>query len=250
LLKFKDDTLIKLSAALLSTSLGALALLGIVLTQCGQPDIPDAPTIVEPVPVVVPVPELLSPLDNAEVSLTPSLLTSIVEVDGETVTQHLEIRLLDGAVVFQDVIEQGVPLTVSGLDYGNVYSWRARAIAGAHESDWSDSRAFLTPVYVVELSSLSELCAFAASLPFNALPADPVPYRDAIIEASGNPLVGLHHRPNGRISHDIVALNIPAEGQPHQIVDIVGSSTGCCPTRICLDQTATIESGSVFQIVN
>jgi hypothetical protein len=239
--------MIKLSAALLCRSLGALALLGVITIHCGNPEPLDAPTI--EAPVIVPVPELLSPPNDAEVSLTPTLTTASIEMAGETVTQHLEVSL-NGAVVFQDVIEQGVPLIVSGLDYGNLYSWRARAIAGDHESAWSESRAFLTPVYVVDISTLDELCEFAASLPFNAEPSNPVPYRDAIIAGSGNPLVGLHHRPNGKISHDIVALNIPAQGQPHQIADVVIGSTGPNPSRGCLDQTATIESGSVFQIVN
>jgi hypothetical protein len=242
--------MIKLSTALLSSSVGTLALLAVVTVHCGHPDVPDAPTV-EPDPVVVvPVPELLSPLDHEEVPLSPTLTTSIVEVEGgDTITQHLEVSL-NGAVVFQDVIEQGVNLTVSGLDYGNIYEWRSKAIAGAHESAWSDSRTFLTPVWVVDISTLDELCEFANSLPFNAEPSDAVPYRDAIIDASGNPLVGLHHRPNGKISHDIVALNIPAQGQPHQIADVVIGSTGPNPSRGCLDQTATIESGSVFQIVN
>jgi hypothetical protein len=239
--------MIKLFAALLSSSLGALALLAVVTVHCGQPDVPDAPTVEpDPIVVIVPVPELLSPLDNAEVSLTPSLLTSIIEGE-DAITQHLEVSL-NGAVVFQDVIEQGVPLTVSGLDYGNVYSWRAKAIAGDLESAWSDSRTFLTPVWVVDINSLDELCEFAATLPFSALiePSNPVPYRDAIIAGSNNPLVGLHHRPNGKISHDIVALNIPAQGQPHQIADVVVGSTGPNPSRGCIDQTATIEPGSVF----
>jgi len=241
--------MVKLSAALLSSSLGALALLGVITIHCGETDIvPDAPTVEEGVPIIVPVPELVSPLDHEEVTLSPSLLTSIIE--GESVTQHLEVSLPGGAVVFQDVIEQGVPLTVSGLDYGNIYHWRAKAISGDHESAWSGSWSFLTPVYVVDISTLDELCHYAASLPFNAEPANPVPYRDAIIAGSGNPLVGLHHRPNGKISHDIVALNIPAQGQPHQIADVVIGSTGPNPSRGCLDQTATIEAGSVFVGVN
>ena len=243
--------MIKLSAALLSSSLGALALLAVITVQCGQPDVPDAPTVEpEPEPVIeVPVPELLSPLDHEEVTLSPILTTSTVEVDGETVTQQIEVSL-NGDVVFQDVIEQGTTLTVPELDYGQVYDWRSKALAGDHESAWSDSWSFLTPVYVVDISTLDELCEYAASLPFNAEPSDPVPYRDAIIEGSGNPLVGLHHRPNGKISHDIVALNIPAQGQPHQIADVVVASTGPNPSRGCIDQTATIEPGSVFLGVN
>jgi hypothetical protein len=247
--------MIKLSAALVSSSIGTLALLAVVTVHCGQPEVvPDAPTVEpepEPVVVVVPVPELVSPLDDAEVSLTPTLTTSSVEVDGETITQHIEVSL-NGEIVFQDVIEQGTPLTVPGLDYGNIYEWRSKAIAGDHTSAWSASWSFLTPVYVVDISTLDELCEFAASLPFNAEPSNPVPYRDAIIEASGNELVGLHLRPNGRISHDIVALNIPALGlgQPHQIADVVVASTGPNPSRGCLDQTATIESGSTFVVVN
>jgi len=241
--------MLKLSAALLSSSLGALALLGVITIHCGETDIvPDAPTV-EPVPIIVPVPELVSPLHEAEVSLTPTLTTSSVEVAGETVTQRIEVSL-NGDVVFQDVIEQGSPLIVPELDYGQIYDWRSKAMAGGQESAWSDSWTFLTPVYVVELSSLSELCAFAASLPFNAEPSNPVPYRDAIIEGSNNPLVGLHHRPNGKISHDIVALNIPAQGQPHQIADVVVASTGPNPSIGCIDQTATIESGSTFVVVN
>ena len=242
--------MIKLSAALLSSSLGALALVAVVTVHCGQPEIPVAPTVEpEPVVVVVPVPELLTPLDNEEVALSPTLTTSVVEVDGETVTQLIEVSL-NGDVVFQDVIEQGSPLIVPELDHGNIYSWRARTIVGDHESDWSGSWSFLTPVYVVDITTLDELCEYAATLPFNAEPSNPVPYRDAIIEGSNNPLVGLHHRPNGKISHDIVALNIPAQGQPHQIVDVVVASTGPNPSRGCGDQTATIESGSVFVGVN
>jgi hypothetical protein len=245
--------MMKLSMAMLSSGTGALVLLAIITVQCGQPEVvPDAPTVEpepEPVVVVVPVPELLSPLDDEEVALSPTLTTSVVEVDGETVTQHIEVSL-NGEIVFQEVIEQGTALSVPELDYGNIYEWRARAIAGDLESAWSDSWSFLTPVYVVDISTLDELCEYAASLPFNAEPSNPVPYRDAIIEGSNNPLVGLHHRPNGKISHDIVALNIPAQGQPHQIADVVVASTGPNPSRGCIDQTATIEPGSVFKVVN
>ena len=242
--------MIKLSAALLSSSVGTLALLAVITVHCGQPEVvPDAPTV-EPDPVVVvPMPELLTPLDNEEVALSPTLTTSVVEVDGETVTQHIEVSL-NGDVVFQDIIEQGSPLIVPELDHGNIYSWRARTIVGDHESDWSGSWSFLTPVYVVDITTLDELCEYAATLPFNAEPSNPVPYRDAIIEGSNNPLVGLHHRPNGKISHDVVALNYPAQGQPHQIADVVVASTGPNPSRGCIDQTATIEPGSVFLGVN
>lgn len=243
--------MIKLSAALLSSSVGTLALVAVVTVHCGQPDVPDAPTVEpEPVVVVIPVPELLTPLDQEDVTLTPTLTTSMVVVEGQdTITQHLEVSL-NGAVVFQDVIEQGSALIVPELDYGQIYDWRSKAIAGDHESAWSASWSFLTPVYVVDISTLDELCHYAASLPFNAEPSNPVPYRDAIIAGSNNPRVGLHHRPNGKISHDIVALNIPAQGQPHQIADVVVASTGPNPSRGCIDQTATIEPGSVFKVVN
>ena len=86
--------------------------------------------------------------------------------------------------------------------------------------------------------------------PFNAGANHPEPFRDAIIQNSGDPNVGLHMRPNGRISGDVVAVNFPAGGQPYQIADVVIGSTGNNPSPGCGDITNTLEAGSTFVRVN
>jgi len=219
----------------------------------------------------VTVPLLNSPIDGEEVSLSPTLVTTNATtkfVENVELSQQFQVSVVDGDIVCDVVVPQGSDGTTEfdvpePLEFGESYQWRTRAVHSENEGEWSTFAEFSTLALPVSgnpddppvgdgsnISTVAELCAFAATVPFNALPENPVPYRDAIIAYSGNPNVGLHRRPNGNISHDIVALNFESGRQPHQIVDVVGASTGCCPTRSCFDQTESIEDGSVFVPVN
>ena len=216
------------------------------------------PTIQAPVP--------FSPIDGTITSIRPKLVAqNTVTGTADTNVNYLfEIstnEIFNQPIISKTISDQSGQIELvldQNLTYDTTYFWRVQSFNAIAESLWSTTESFVTlqpdepppdpspPSDGANISTVSELCAFAATLPFNALPYDPVPYRDAIILAADNPHVGLHRRPNGRISEDIVALNYPAQEQPHQAVDVVGASTGCCPTRLCLDQTVTIEPGSVF----
>ena len=219
----------------------------------------------------VTVPLLNSPINGEEVSLSPTLVTTnaIAKfVENVELSQQFQVSVIDGDIVYDVVVPQGSAGTTEfdvpeSLEHGESYQWRTRAVYSENEGGWSAFAEFLTLALPVSddpdappigdgsnISTVAELCAFAATVPFNALPGDPVPYRDAIIAYSGNPLIGLHRRPNGNISHDIVAINIPSGRFPHQIVDVVLASTGCCPSRGCQNQTETEEDGSTFVGVN
>ena len=219
----------------------------------------------------VTVPLLNSPIDGEEVSLSPTLVTTNATakfVENVELSQQFQVSVVDGDIVYDVVVPQGSEGTTEfdvpeSLEYGESYQWRTRAVYSENEGEWSAFAEFSTLALPVSddpdappigdgsnISTVAELCAFAATVPFNALPGDPVPYRDAIIAYSGNPNIGLHLRPNGNISHDIVALNFPAQGEPYQIVDVVLASTGCCPSRGCQDQTSTREKNSRFVTVN
>ena len=219
----------------------------------------------------VTVPLLNSPIDGEEVSLSPTLVTTNATaqfVENVELSQQFQVSVVDGDIVHDVVVSQGSEGTTEfdvpeSLEYGESYQWRTRAVYSENEGAWSAFAEFSTLALPVSddpdappigdgsnISTVAELCAFAATVPFNALPSDPVPYRDAIIAYSGNPNIGLHLRPNGKISHDIVAINIPSGRFQHQIVDVVVASTGCCPSRGCQDQSETIETGSQFVKVN
>ena len=219
----------------------------------------------------VTVPLLNSPIDGEEVSLSPTLVTTNATaqfVENVELSQQFQVSVVDGDIVHDVVVPQGSEGTTEfdvpeSLEYGESYQWRTRAVYSENEGTWSAFAEFSTLALPVSddpdappigdgsnISTVAELCAFAATVPFNALPSDPVPYRDAIIAYSGNPNIGLHLRPNGKISHDIVAINIPSGRFQHQIVDVVVASTGCCPSRGCQDQSPTIETGSQFVAVN
>ena len=209
--------------------------------------------------IQAPVP--FSPVDGAITSIRPKLLAqNTVTGTADTNVNYLfEIstnEIFNQPIISKTISDQSGQIELvldQNLIYDTTYFWRVQSFNAIAESLWSTTESFVTlqpdeppPSDGANISTVSELCTFAETLPFNALPYDPVPYRDAIILAADNPHVGLHRRPNGRISEDIVALNYPAQEQPHQAVDVVGASTGCCPTRLCLDQTVTIEPGSVF----
>ena len=219
----------------------------------------------------VTVPLLNSPIDGEEVSLSPTLVTTNATaqfVENVELSQQFQVSVVDGDIVHDVVVSQGSEGTTEfdvpeSLEYGESYQWRTRAVYSENEGAWSAFAEFSTLALPVSddpdappigdgsnISTVAELCAFAATVPFNALPSDPVPYRDAIIAYSGNPNIGLHLRPNGKISHDIVAINIPSGRFQHQIVDVVVASTGCCPSRGCQNQSETIETGSQFVKVN
>lgn len=219
------------------------------------------PTIQAPVP--------FSPVNGAITSIRPKLIAQNTAAEAVDANLNYLFEIATDEIFNQPITSKTISnqsgqielVLDQDLTYDTAYFWRVQASSAIAKSPWSTTQSFVTlqsnepppdppdpspPSDGSNISTVSELCAFAETLPFNALPYDPVPYRDSIILAANNPHIGLHRRPNGRISEDIVALNYPTEGQPHQIVDIVGASTGCCPTRLCLNQTATIESGSVF----
>ena len=224
------------------------------------------PVLFEIVLSTIQAPIPFSPIGGTVTSIRPKLVVQNISTENADTDVNYLFEIATNEIFNQPIISKTISnqsgqvelVLDQDLAYNTAYFWRVQASSAIAKSPWSTTQGFETlqsndsppdpspPSDGSNISTVSELCAFAETLPFNALPYDPVPYRDSIIIAANNPHIGLHRRPNGRISEDIVALNYPAEGQPHQIVDIVGASTGCCPTRLCLNQTATIESGSVF----
>ncbi len=98
--------------------------------------------------------------------------------------------------------------------------------------------------------SVAQAMAIALSTSPGPDPFNAAPFRDRVLANIGDPLWGQHMRPNGRISADVVAYNVPAQGQPYQIFDMVTASTGPNPAPGWLDITHTLEAGSTFVRVN
>ena len=98
--------------------------------------------------------------------------------------------------------------------------------------------------------SVAEAEAIVLSTTPGPDPFDAAPFRDRVLANIGDPAWGVHLRPNGRISDDVIAYNVPAQGQPYQIWDIVVASTGPDPSPGWNDITDTMEAGSTFVQVN
>jgi hypothetical protein len=72
-----------------------------------------------------------------------------------------------------------------------------------------------------------------------------------IIRAVGDPRWGVHQNPglpDGTGAQDILALNIPAHGKPHQIFDVVADEDGASgsPRVVWQDVTTTMREGGRF----
>lgn len=81
------------------------------------------------------------------------------------------------------------------------------------------------------------------------VPHDPEPFVDAVLAHLRDPHVGRHKRPNGRWGGGVIAINVPSQGKPYTIIDIVQGGESASPRAAWTDQTRTMEDGSTFDPV-
>ena len=213
---------------------------------------------------------------NAEPTYVDANLMIEFRVRNESGDTVAQLAVFAGAVMVDQGASGRTEYTLSEpLPPGESYRWDARGVYGdGFHTMWSSGAEFRTrsgptrtgdpppagddpgqgddPGGDVDPSRCaaigpSEAAGIVGSTSPGPDPHDAGPFRDRVIANIACPEWGKHMRPNGRISEDVLAWNVPGpNGEAYHIFDIVLASTGPDPSPGFNDITDTIEGGSTF----